>query len=53
MDPKDAVIKMINVLTDHPDMQTIEYDSKETGLHVKVERVQPPTNQIKILTSPN
>ena len=53
MDPKDAVLKMVMVLRDHPDMQMLEYDCKETGLHVKVERVQPLPKGMKLLISPN
>ena len=53
MDPKDAVIKMIKVLEDHPNIRMIEYDSKETGTHVKVERLQPQPREMKLPLSPN
>ena len=53
MDPKDAVLKMVMVLRDHPDMQMVEYDSKETGIHVKVERLQPPPRPMTLRISPN
>jgi len=40
-DPKHAVLEMVQILKDNPEVATLEYDSKETGTHIKVQRIPP------------
>ena len=53
MDPKDAVVELMTVLKDNPDMLALEYYSKETGMHVRVERPPLQPKKINLPLSPN